>query len=88
MNMRIRELQGLGKKSEEILKRAGISSVEEFMASDPFELYLTLRQSVPGVGLNFLYAMLGAQEHMHWQQIARERKTAILMRLDEMGIAP
>lgn len=85
--MRIRELNGLGPKSEEMLQKVGINSVEDFIDSDPFELYQRLFDA--GLAnLNFLYAMIGAQEGMHWQEIARTRKTEILLRLDDLGLAP
>ena len=86
--MRLRDLKGFGPKSEEILPKVGISSVEQFMKSDPFKLYALLKEKVPGTGLNSIYAIIGAQEGEHWQEIARTRKTEILLRLDEMGLAP
>lgn len=86
--MRLKELKGFGEKSEEILAKVGINSVEEFMAIDPFELYKSLKETVPRTGLNSIYAIIGAQEGRHWQDIAREQKTEILFRLDDMGLAP
>jgi DNA transformation protein len=35
-----------------------------------------------------LYALIGAIEGRHWQEVKRERRTEILLRLDEMGLAP
>jgi len=86
--MRIRDLKGFGPKSEEILAQVGIHSVEEFMAIDPFELYKQLKLNVKGTGLNSIYAIIGAREDMHWQEVAKTQKTAILLRLDDMGLAP
>ncbi|OUR65961.1 transcriptional regulator [Methylophaga sp. 42_25_T18] len=86
--MRIKDLKGFGEKSEEILAKVGIHSVDEFMAIDPFELYKKLKKTVPRTGLNSIYAIIGAQEDKHWQVIAREKKTEILFRLDDMGLAP
>lgn len=67
---------------------AGINTVEEFMKSDPFEIYSQLKLKLPSISLNLLYAMIGAQEGKSWQEIVAERKTEILIRLDDMGIAP
>lgn len=86
--MRIRDLNGLGEKSEIMLAAIGVNSVENFLASDPFVLYASLKDEFANVGVNFLYAIIGAQEDKHWQEIAKKRKTEILMRLDDMGIAP
>ncbi|MEH6443225.1 MAG: TfoX/Sxy family DNA transformation protein [Oceanospirillaceae bacterium] len=86
--MRLRDLKGFGPKSEEILALVGISSVEEFMATDPFDLYKELKEKVKSTGLNSIYAIIGAQEGIHWLEVSRTRKTEILMRLDDMGLAP
>ncbi len=41
-----------------------------------------------GTGLNSIYAILGAQQDVHWQEVARTQKYEILLRLDDMGLAP
>ena len=40
---RLRDLNGFGPKSEEILAKVDIHTVEAFMAADPFELYAKLK---------------------------------------------
>lgn len=85
---RLRDLKGFGPKSEEILAQVGIDSVEQFMQTDAFELYAALKEKVKGTGLNSIYAILGAQQDLHWQEVARTQKYEILMRLDDMGLAP
>jgi DNA transformation protein len=86
--MRIRDLKGFGPINEEALAGVGIHSVDEFMAIDPFELYKQLKLNVKGTGLNSIYAIIGAREDMHWQEVAKTQKTAILLPLDDMGLAP
>ena len=66
----------------------GIESIEQLRARDPFEVYAELKVKVPGTSLNFLYALIGAIDDVHWQEVKRTRRTEILLRLDEMGIAP
>ena len=85
---RLRDLKGFGPKSEEILAKVDIHSVSDFMNIDPFELYAQLKENVKGTGLNSIYAIIGAREDLHWQEVARTRKEEILMRLDDMGLAP
>lgn len=80
-------LPGLGPRSEEMLAAIGIQSVDEFMAADPYEMYAKLKSTV-GMGLNGLYAIIGAQENRPWLEVAQTRKTEILMRLDDLGLAP
>ncbi|RKF15689.1 transcriptional regulator [Alginatibacterium sediminis] len=86
--MRLRDLKGFGPKSEDILAQVNINSVEDFMAIDPFELYKQLKENVKGTGLNSIYAIIGARENIHWQEVAKTRKEEILYRLDDMGLAP
>ncbi|TVZ41799.1 DNA transformation protein [Alteromonadaceae bacterium 2753L.S.0a.02] len=85
---RLSDLKGLGERSEEVLAMVGIHTVEEFLAADPFEIYKDLKATVPGTSINALYAMIGAQEDRHWQAVKNELKTTIILRLEEMGIAP
>jgi len=86
--MKLRDLKGFGPKSEEILAEVDITSVDEFMAADPYALYAELKIKVKGTGLNSIYAIIGAQEGLHWQEVARTRKVEILLQLDDMGLAP
>ncbi|MBV1909780.1 MAG: TfoX/Sxy family protein [Kangiellaceae bacterium] len=84
----LRDLKGFGPKSEEILAKVNVNSVDDFMSSEPFALYAALKREVKGTGLNSIYAIIGAQENLHWQEVARTRKEEILIRLDDMGLAP
>lgn len=86
--MRLRDLKGFGPKSEEILAKVDIHSVSDFFEIDPYELYAKLKANVKGTGLNSIYAIIGAREDLHWQEVSRKRKEEILMRLDDMGLAP
>lgn len=83
----IADLRGLGPQSRAMLHSIGVTSVEQFMASDVFALYVRLKSSNQSTSLNLLYAMIGAQENRHWQEIKRERRLEILLRLEELGIA-
>jgi len=86
--LRLRDLKGFGSKSEEILAKVDIHSVDDFMKTEPFELYAKLKEKVKGTGLNSIYAIIGAQQDIHWQEVARSRREEILLRLDDMGLAP
>lgn len=84
----IGDLPGLGPKSVSMLKAVGIQSLDEFRQQDPFEVYAKLKVMDSTVSLNLLYALMGAQELKDWKYIAQTRRTEILLRLDDMGIAP
>ena len=83
---RIRDLPGLGPQSEKMLQRIQIETPEQFLAADPFELFARLKKQDASISLNLLYAMLGAQENCHWRDIAVNRRTEILMRLDDLKL--
>ena len=84
---RLRDLNGFGPRSEEILAEAGIHSVKDFMAIDPYDLYAKIKP-MKGMGLNSIYAIIGARENISWLDVANTRKVEILMRLDDLGLAP
>lgn len=86
--VQIQELKGLGEKSQQVLANIGIISIKEFYNLDSFEIYKRLKQHDEKVSLNFLYAIIGAKENCHWQEVRKNRKEEILMRLDDMGLAP
>lgn len=81
-------MMGLGRMSWNMLSAIGITSPEALRARDPFEVYATLHRMKVTRSVNMLYALIGALEDKHWQEIARDRRTEILMRLDDMRIAP
>ena len=84
---RLRDLNGFGPRSEEILAEVGILSVSDFMEIDPYKLYEKLLP-MKGIGLNSIYAIIGARENLPWLEVANTRKTEILIRLDDLGLAP
>lgn len=85
---RLRDMKGLGPQTEVWLALVGIDSPDALRAADPFDVYARLRRQVPGFGLNGLYALIGAVEDRSWLEVKRERRTEILLRLEEMGLAP
>ncbi|GAB3418989.1 TfoX/Sxy family protein [Massilia agilis] len=85
---RLRDMKGLGPRCEQWLPLVGIRTPDELRAADPFQVYARLLPQVPGLGLNMLYALIGAIEGRNWIDIKRERRTEILLRLEDMGLAP
>jgi len=84
---RLRDLNGFGPRIEEILAEVDINSVEEFMSIDPYDLYEKIKP-MKGMGLNSIYAIIGARENISWLEVANTRKTEILMSSDDLGLAP
>jgi DNA transformation protein and related proteins len=86
--LNVASLKGLGPKSSAALRTIGIDSIEELRTRDPFAVYAELKAKLSCTSLNFLYGLIGAIEDVHWREIQKTRRTAILLRLEEMGIAP
>jgi DNA transformation protein len=78
----------LGPKSRAWLTELGIFTLAQLRQHDAFVVYAQLKAKQPAVSLNLLYALLGAQQGLHWLQIKREQRSDILLRLDDMGLAP
>ena len=81
-------IPGFGPKSTEALAKIGITTIHQLRAREAYEVYADLKQQVPGTSRNFLYAIIAAQENLDWREVAKMRRTEILLRLDEMGLAP
>ncbi len=84
----ITELSSLGPKSEAMLAKIGIRSASQFLAVDPHDVYRDLRQAGIEIGLNGMYAFISAHESISWLEVAQTRKEEIIMRLDDLGLAP
>lgn len=79
---------GLGPKSCAWLAQLGIHDLAALQGADAVGLYLQIKATVPGVSLNLLWALVGAQTGRPWQQIARERRSDLLLELDMRRQAP
>ena len=80
------EMRGLGPRSVEILIEAGINTSAKLRKADLFKLYQNIKAQHPRTSLNLLYAMMGAVSNENWRDIAKERRSEVLMRLDDMGL--
>ena len=80
---RLRDLPGLGPKSEEWLTEVGIKTPEQLKKIGAVEAFIKLKnESRSKPSLNFLYALVGAIEGEHWLRIAKTEKSLLLMELD------
>ncbi|WP_426341394.1 TfoX/Sxy family DNA transformation protein [Pseudoduganella sp. S-14] len=75
-------LKGLGPKSQEMLARAGITSVDELRQLGAIAAYARARASNPGASLNLLWALEAALTGQAWQKVARQDRTSLLLALE------
>jgi DNA transformation protein len=81
--VRIRNLRGLGPKSEEQLEKVGINTSEELRAIGAVAAFVALCEtSASKPSLNFLYALVGALEDRDWQEVARQDRGRLFAELE------
>jgi DNA transformation protein and related proteins len=80
------ELRGLGPASVQMLASAGITSAAQLRKADLYKLYAQIKAKHPRTSINLLYAMMGAVDDVDWRDVAKDRRTEVLLRLDDMGL--
>jgi len=85
----IKDLPGLGLKSQEALATVGIHDESDLRAIGPLMAFYRLRlkgkeAGGSGPSLNFLYAMVGALEESSWLEVARTQREQLLAELDSL----
>lgn len=79
----LRDLPGLGPKSEQMLIAAGIDSVTALQTIGPVNAYIRVhKHSGIKPSLNLLYSLVSATEGGHWLNVAREQRESLLMALE------
>lgn len=83
--MKLRDLKGLGPKSERQLNDIDIFTKEDLEKTGAINAFIQLsNHSNIKPSLNFLYAMVGALENKHWADIAKNDKYRLLMELEDL----
>ena len=80
---KLRDLKGLGPKSEMLLIEVGINTEQELRELGAVRAFIRLKKECSTKpSLNFLYAMVGALEGEHWLNVAKHEKGQLLMELE------
>ncbi len=80
---KLRDLKGLGPKSELLLIEVGVNTEEELRKLGAIRAFMRLKKECSTKpSLNFLYAMVGALEGEHWLNVAKNKKGQLLMELE------
>ena len=88
-SQKIRDLRGLGAKSEASLAKVGIHTVDDLKARGAVRAYLSVCQHAQAQGharpsMNFLYALVGGLTERSWLEVAQTEKTHLLADLDAL----
>jgi DNA transformation protein and related proteins len=78
----ISELKSLGPKSQEMLARAGITSVAQLRELGSVVAYVRVKNANANVSLNLLWALESALTGQAWQEVARLHRTSLLLAVE------
>ena len=76
-------LSNLGPKSQQMLARAGIHTLADLQALGSVAAYMQTKRSGARASLNLLWALEGAISGLHWQDVARDHRTSLLLALED-----
>lgn len=77
------ELKSLGPKSQEMLARAGIRTVDKLRELGSVAAFAKAKAADPRVSLNLLWALESALTGEPWQEVARRHRASLLLALEE-----
>jgi DNA transformation protein len=81
--LRIRDLRGLGPKSEKLLEAIDIISPDELRSIGAVPAFIALcEKSGSTPSLNLLYALVGALEDRDWRDVATEDRDRLFAELE------
>ncbi|WP_296509610.1 TfoX/Sxy family protein [Rhodoferax sp.] len=76
-------LPNLGPKSRSMLIAAGINSLADLQRLGSVAAYVKVNRQSGKASLNLLWALEGAISGLHWQEVAREHRTSLLLALED-----
>lgn len=71
-------LRNIGPKSAAWLRQVGLRTLEDLAATGPVEAYMRVRRAGFRPGLNLLYAIEGALNDTHWQEVPEARRAELV----------
>jgi len=89
LKLRIRDLRNLGPRSEDMLAKIGVRTVDELRAVGAVRAYVALKRAGVMNSLNVLWAIAGAlepwPEGRHWREVARgESRLSLLLAVEDL----
>jgi DNA transformation protein and related proteins len=81
----VAELPNLGPKSQAMLARAGIESIEQLKSLGSVRAYAKVKATGANASLNLLWALEGALTGLPWQVVAKEHRLSLLLALEALN---
>jgi hypothetical protein len=71
-------LRNIGPKSAAWLRQVGLRTLDDLAAVGPVDAYMRVRRAGFRPGLNLLYAIEGALNDTHWQEVPDARRVELV----------
>jgi DNA transformation protein and related proteins len=78
------KIRNIGPKSAAQLRQVGIRTTEDVRRLGAWESFCKVKRAGFKVSLNLLYALTGAEDDVHWQELGAEKKAALMARYTEL----
>ena len=72
------KLRNIGPKSAAWLRQVGLRTQEDLVAAGPVDAFMRVKRAGFKPSLNMLYALEGALQDCHWQEIPEARRAELL----------
>jgi len=78
------KMKGLGPKSHDMLRSAGIVSLDQLKSIGAVAAFCRVQQAGCTPSLNFLWGLESAITGEHWREVAKQHRTRLLLALEDM----
>jgi DNA transformation protein len=80
------KLRNIGPKSAAWLRQVGLRTQEDLVAAGPVDAFMRVKRAGFKPSLNMLYALEGALQDCHWQEVPEARRAELVAAV-EIAIA-
>jgi DNA transformation protein len=84
----IEQMSGLGPKSRDMLRKAGILSPAQLHELGSVNAYLMVKRTGCSPSLNLLWGLESAITGEHWRDVAKNHRASLLLALEEQEKRP
>jgi DNA transformation protein len=72
------KMRNIGPKSAAWLRQVGLRTNEDLVAAGPVDAFMRVRRAGFKPSLNMLYALEGAMQDCHWQEVPEARRAELV----------
>gem|GEM_PF-817348 len=81
------DLCGLGPKSRDLLRRAGIDTLTRLRELGTVAAYVAVKRAGGKPSLNLLWGLEAVIRGQHWREVARQHRASLLLALETAEVA-